>query len=147
MPEERQPSNSGRWRKRLGFGLTGAARENARLGRLMVIPAIAFTAVLVIYPMILGFGTSVHEGAGTIGTASPFVGAQNYTEVIQQPSVGSSTVQTIWYLVVALTLEVVFGLTHSEIGRGVEAGISIVLLGVVLDRLTQSWANVRSRAT
>ncbi len=46
-----------------------------------------------------------------------------------------------------LGLEVVFGLTHSEIGRGVEAGISIVLLGVVLDRLTQSWANVRSRAT
>lgn len=37
----------------------------------------------------------------------------------------------------ALGLEVVFGLTHAEIGRGVAAGVSIVLLAVILDRITQ----------
>jgi glycine betaine/proline transport system permease protein len=38
-----------------------------------------------------------------------------------------------------LGLEVVFGLTRSELGRGVEAGLAIVLLGIVLDRITQAF--------
>ncbi|WP_169786701.1 ABC transporter permease [Nitriliruptor alkaliphilus] len=37
-----------------------------------------------------------------------------------------------------LGLEAIRGLTRSEIGRGAVAGISIVLLGIVLDRITQS---------
>jgi glycine betaine/proline transport system permease protein len=38
----------------------------------------------------------------------------------------------------ALGFEVVYDLTHSEIGRGVVAGISITLLAIVLDRITQA---------
>lgn len=37
-----------------------------------------------------------------------------------------------------LGIEAVLGLTRQEIGRGVEAGLAIVLLGIVLDRVTQS---------
>jgi glycine betaine/proline transport system permease protein len=38
-----------------------------------------------------------------------------------------------------LGLEVIFGLTHAEIGRGVLAGICILLLAVVIDRITQAF--------
>jgi glycine betaine/proline transport system permease protein len=38
-----------------------------------------------------------------------------------------------------LGLEVIFGLTHSEIGRGVVAGLSILLLAIVIDRITQAY--------
>jgi glycine betaine/proline transport system permease protein len=38
-----------------------------------------------------------------------------------------------------LGLEVIFGLTHSEIGRGVVAGICILLLAIVIDRITQAY--------
>jgi hypothetical protein len=38
----------------------------------------------------------------------------------------------------ALGFEVVYDLTHSEIGRGVVAGITITLLAIVLDRITQA---------
>jgi hypothetical protein len=38
-----------------------------------------------------------------------------------------------------LGIEVVFGLTKSEIGRGLEAGLSIVFIGILLDRVTQAY--------
>ena len=44
-----------------------------------------------------------------------------------------------------LGLETVMGLARNETGRGVEAGLAIVILAVILDRLTQSWAR-RQRA-
>ena len=45
----------------------------------------------------------------------------------------------------ALGLETVYGLTKTEIGRGVAGGLSIVLLAIVLDRITQAWGS-RSRS-
>ncbi len=39
-----------------------------------------------------------------------------------------------------LGLEAVTGLARSQPGRGVEAGLAIVLLAIILDRITQAWA-------
>jgi glycine betaine/proline transport system permease protein len=43
----------------------------------------------------------------------------------------------------ALGLDVVYGLTKSQLGLGVEAGLAIVALAVVLDRITQAWGKPR----
>ena len=40
----------------------------------------------------------------------------------------------------ALGFEAVSGLAKSELGRGIEAGLAIVILAIVLDRITQAWA-------
>ncbi|HMN31089.1 MAG TPA: ABC transporter permease subunit, partial [Caldilineaceae bacterium] len=40
----------------------------------------------------------------------------------------------------ALGLEAVNGLARSQLGRGLEAGLAIVILAIVLDRITQAWA-------
>ncbi len=39
-----------------------------------------------------------------------------------------------------LGLESVIGLAKGETGRGIEAGLAIVILAMVLDRITQGWA-------
>jgi glycine betaine/proline transport system permease protein len=39
-----------------------------------------------------------------------------------------------------LGLEAVTGLARTETGRGIEAGLAIVLLAIILDRITQAWA-------
>jgi glycine betaine/proline transport system permease protein len=41
----------------------------------------------------------------------------------------------------ALGFEAVTGLAKSELGRGIEAGLAIVILAIVLDRVTQAWAS------
>lgn len=38
-----------------------------------------------------------------------------------------------------LGIEVVTGLARNQLGQGVESGLAIVLLAIVLDRLTQAW--------
>ena len=43
-----------------------------------------------------------------------------------------------------LGLEAVIGLTRSETGIGISAGLCIVILAMILDRITQAWA-VRQR--
>ena len=121
-----------RWPRRLGFGLTGAAREDARLGRWMVLPVIAFTAVLVIYPMILGFSTSLHENTGTIGAPSDFVGFQNYTGLLDQPSIGSSALQTVRYVGAALILEIVLGIALAVLLHRTFRGRGLVLAILIL---------------
>jgi glycine betaine/proline transport system permease protein len=40
----------------------------------------------------------------------------------------------------ALGLEAITGLRRVQTGRGIEAGLAIVLLAIVLDRITQAWA-------
>ena len=132
MTEEHKPGTWGRVRRALGFGLTGAARENAWLGRWLVFPALAFTAVLVVYPIIVGFSTSVHEQTATLGTPSPFVGLDNYREVLQQPSVGDSTVQTIWYVLTALVLEIGLGLAIAVLLHRTFRGRGLVLAILIL---------------
>jgi glycine betaine/proline transport system permease protein len=40
----------------------------------------------------------------------------------------------------ALGLEAVNGLARGQLGRGLEAGLAIVILAIILDRITQAWA-------
>jgi multiple sugar transport system permease protein len=115
-----------------GVFAVGAAREDRRLGRLMVLPAIALTAVLVIYPMVLGFSTSVHEGTGTIGAPSDYVGLENYGDVLRQQSVIDSAVQTVRYVGAALVLEVVFGLALAVLLHRAFRGRGLVLAVLIL---------------
>jgi glycine betaine/proline transport system permease protein len=42
-----------------------------------------------------------------------------------------------------LGLEAVTGLGRVETGRGVEAGLAIVIIAIILDRITQAWAQRR----
>lgn len=42
-----------------------------------------------------------------------------------------------------LGLEAVIGLAKNQTGRGIEAGLAIVIIAMIIDRITQSWAKQR----
>ena len=42
-----------------------------------------------------------------------------------------------------LGLEAVIGLAKTQTGRGIEAGLAIVILAMIMDRITQGWAQKR----
>ena len=45
-----------------------------------------------------------------------------------------------------LGLEAVTGLAKNQTGRGIEAGIAIVLLAMIMDRAIQFWAAKQDRS-
>jgi glycine betaine/proline transport system permease protein len=42
-----------------------------------------------------------------------------------------------------LGLEAVIGLQKVQTGRGIEAGLAIVIIAMIMDRITQAWAKKR----
>src|ERR1700761_6554268 len=88
QPREAEQVGPGRW----GTVRAGATlgRENARLGRWLVAPAVAITAALVIYPLVIGVQTSLHAPAPTLNAPSKFVGFGNYSDVLNDPTTRST---------------------------------------------------------
>ncbi|HEV7828296.1 MAG TPA: sugar ABC transporter permease [Pseudonocardiaceae bacterium] len=109
-----------------------AAREATRLGMLMVTPAVIVTAALVIYPLIAGFLTSLESGDPAIGEQPRFVGLGNYGEVLSSSTVREAIVHTLIYVVLAVTLELTFGLIIAVALHRAFAGRGIVLAILVL---------------
>ena len=46
-----------------------------------------------------------------------------------------------------LGLEAVIGLAKNQTGRGIEAGLAIVIMAMIMDRITQAWAKKRAVET
>jgi multiple sugar transport system permease protein len=75
---------------------------------LFLLPAICFFVCFSIYPIIYSFIQSFTNWP--IVGASHYVGLQNYMTVIKDPVVRTSLVNALFYMVVSVPIQVVFGL-------------------------------------
>lgn len=107
-------------------------KEDARLGRRMIAPAAVVTAVLVIYPLAIGFKTSVQSAGSTFGTDSHWVGLRNYWYVLQTSEALDAVVHTLEYVVAAIVLEIILGLGVAVVLHRVFRGRGIVLAILIL---------------
>ncbi len=121
------------------------------------IPGIIASVLYALPPVVRLTNLGIREVSGSATEASISFGAtrrQTLTKVqvpLAMPSIMAGINQTV-LLVLAMVviaglvgggglgLEAVRGLARSDTGLGFEAGISIVLLAMVLDRITQGWA-------
>ncbi|MGH3699675.1 MAG: carbohydrate ABC transporter permease [Pseudonocardiaceae bacterium] len=109
-----------------------AAREASRVAMLMVAPAVIVTAVLVIYPLVKGFETSLESGDAVVGGQPRFVGLRNYGDVLSSPAARDAIVHTLSYVALAVTLELALGLIVAVVLHRVFRGRGIVLAILIL---------------
>lgn len=109
-----------------------ATRETARAGLLLVAPAVIITAVLVLYPLVKGFQTSLESADTAAGGTPHFVGLRNYGDVLSSSTARDAIVHTLLYAALAVTLELVFGLVVAMTLYRVFRGRGIVLAILIL---------------
>jgi multiple sugar transport system permease protein len=109
-----------------------AARETTRVAMLMVAPAVIITAVLVIYPLVKGFETSLESGDAALGGQPRFVGLRNYGDVLSSSTARDAIGHTLCYVALAMTLELVLGLIVAVVLHRIFCGRGIVLAILIL---------------
>ncbi|MGI9185742.1 MAG: carbohydrate ABC transporter permease, partial [Solirubrobacteraceae bacterium] len=118
----------GRWR----HAASRVTREDALAARVMVVAAVLITAALVIYPLVLGFKSSLEAGGAATGTPTHSVGLRNYGEVLRDPGSRSAFFHTLRYVGLALLLELTFGVGIAVVLHRVFRGRGIVLAVLIL---------------
>lgn len=97
-----------------------------------MVAAVVVTAALVIYPLVLGFRSSLEAGGAATGTPTHFVGLRNYGDVLNDPESGSAVLHTLRYVALALALEMTFGVGIAVVLHRVFRGRGIVLAVLIL---------------
>src|SRR6186997_23882 len=92
-----RPPSSRQAGRRNDVGGDQAARESRRLGILMVAPAVALTAALIVYPLVKGFITSLQSGDASYGASPNFVGLDNYRQVLKTSTAVDAVLHTLSY--------------------------------------------------
>jgi multiple sugar transport system permease protein len=109
-----------------------SARETRRLGFLMILPALAVSGALVLYPLVNGFDTSLHTGGAGTGLPSQYVGFHNYSTGLSDPTTGQAIAHTALYLAIALTIEITAGLFIAVTLQRAFRGRGIILAILIL---------------
>jgi multiple sugar transport system permease protein len=107
-------------------------REDARIARLMVATAVVISVALVLYPLVLGFKSSLEAGGAATGTPTHFVGLRNYGDLLKDPDARSAVLHTLRYVALALVLEMAFGVAIAVVLHRVFRGRGIVLAVLIL---------------
>ena len=119
-------------RKPFSRGGDPTARETQILGWLFVLPALVAVGVLIFYPMWHGFQQSVHSGGFLFGEKPGYVGLRNYKDVLHDPVSREAMVHTVWYVLLAVTLEMVLGILVAVTLHRVFPGRGFVLAVLIL---------------
>jgi len=113
-----------------------STHEEKTLGYLFLFPVVAIILVLVYFPLVQGFGMSMHSLNYSLGYKSEFIGFQNYLTVIKDTDNLMAIRHTLEYLVIAVVFELVGGivfaltLNNKFRGRGIILAITILPWGL-----------------
>ncbi|MFI5050746.1 MAG: carbohydrate ABC transporter permease [Gaiellales bacterium] len=113
-------------------GGDSTARETQILGWLFVAPAMILVIVLVLYPMVHGFQQSIESGGFLFGEKPGYVGLRNYRDVLNDPVSREAMVHTLWYVLLAVSLEMVLGIFVAVTLHRVFPGRGFVLAVLIL---------------
>ncbi len=105
--------------------------EEARLGLALAAPIILVMGALVIYPVLLTLWDSLLR-VDPLKAGTPFVGLKNYADLMVDPAVQTSWINTVAYVVLAVVAETLAGLGAALLLDSVYTGRRWLLAAVVL---------------
>ena len=77
----------------------------------MLSPAALLVASVIVVPLLYAGLLSLHQVAANPRAPSVFVGLDNYLTILRTPAFGSATLNTVYFAVVSLTLQIPLGLS------------------------------------
>jgi multiple sugar transport system permease protein len=107
------------------------AHETALVGLLMIAPAVAAVGGLIVYPLVRGFEQSI-KSSGQFGQPQRYVGLRNYRQVLDDPTATGAIRNTVEYVALAVSLELLLGVLVAVTLRRLFPGRGIVLAILVL---------------
>lgn len=101
------------------------------LGVLLVSPILITMAALVFYPMARTLWDSLHR-VNPMQAGTPFVGLENYTRMLSDGQLGTTWVNTLIYVGLAVLAETIFGVLAASLINQLKVGRQWVLAAVIL---------------
>lgn len=116
----------------------GTGLSEARLGLLLVAPAIFLMLVVAAYPVLSALWLSLHQFNVKVPADNRFVGLDNYVRVLAAPHFHTALVTTVTFTVVSVAIEFVLGMAlalvmNQALGR---------LTGIVRVAVLVPWATI-----
>ncbi|KAA0695768.1 sugar ABC transporter permease [Neorhizobium sp. P12A] len=107
------------------------ANADAGLGVLLVLPIFITMAALVFYPVGRTVWDSLHR-VNPMQAGTPFVGLENYTRMLSDAQLGTTWINTLLYVVLAVAAETIFGVLAAALINQVKVGRQWLLAAVIL---------------
>jgi multiple sugar transport system permease protein len=107
------------------------SQADAWLGLWLTLPIMLLMAALVFYPLVVTIWDSLHR-VDPMRVGTPFIGLKHYQEMLTDSDVQVAWVNTIWYVLLAVTLETIGGLLVALLLASLKVGRTWVLAAVIL---------------
>jgi len=111
---------------------TAVTRRRRLTGILLTAPAIAALLITIVFPMLWTVWLSLQSFTLGVGATVQFVGLQNYLRIVASSGFIMALVQTLGYVAVTLTLELVAGLAIAHFLRRATRGRKAMRLVVAI---------------
>ena len=108
-----------------------APMGDAVLGLLMVAPIVITMVALVIVPLGQTMWDSLHR-INPMQAGTPFIGADNYTRMLNDADVGRAWTNTLIYVAIAVSVETIVGVLAAALINQVRFGRQWLLAAVIL---------------
>jgi len=119
-------------RRSLREGPDRINRERQVLGWLFVLPALVAVGTLILYPLVHGFEQSIRSGGILLGEQPGWVGLRNYHDVLHDPEARQAMRQSLEYVLLAVSMELVLGLLVAVTLHRIFPGRGCVLAVLIL---------------
>ena len=123
-------------------------RREVRFAWLLIIPAFIFIGIIIFYPMVMAFYTSLHQVDLTRkAQGMPFIGFKNYIDILKSSGFWASINRTAYFTVVSIAIEMVIGfliallLNQKFWARGILRSLLLVpwALPITVDAIMWKW--------